>query len=533
MRILSISPWHDASVCVLSEAGLECYFKEERLSRTKHDSYPYFAIARACEEAQGKITDIITAAPCEDPIEAPMAKYAQKLLGAGDSYCSYSHRHHLQHAWLAYHNSGFSHCAVIVVDRIGSSHPRSHSKSETESVYEFRSLSQHRPIIKRYRDHAVKISHSDRYSITRVYEAAGEAIGVGVLESGKVMGLSAYGRSDRVTQPLFLENNTVNAALFAETESEICRFRNRTRTEHVGPEDYHYHADLALSVQLATQQQLAALVSEAHKQTGAQQFCITGGYALNIVANSFLLEQFPQFEFWFEPMADDTGNSIGAALGHYAAVTGKVPEPILNNGLFFHGVKHHAPTEADCSVDAAQIAAYLQTNKSVGVYEGLSEAGQRALGHRSILHSAFDPQAKAVVNRIKNREWYRPFACAVLEEDITSIAHSVNSKHTAYMTNSFRIKQAAADRLSGVVHADGTARLQSVKRDSTLGRILAEIKKQTGLGVVLNTSMNLAGEPLVETPQQAIDLYSSSSLGLLWFADTGAAFRKAGDSNCV
>jgi carbamoyltransferase len=150
----------------------------------------------------------------------------------------------------------------------------------------------------------------------------------------------------------------------------------------------------------------------------------------------------------------------------------------------------------------------------------LAEAGPRALGNRSILFDARDKNAKDKVNSIKKREWYRPFAGMVLEEDANKffdMGHIIKSQH---MTVSFPVKDSALEVIPGVVHVDNTCRIQTIdKTNINIFELLNEFKKITGVGIILNTSFNLAGYPLVETPQNALDTLMSSSLDYVWFPE--------------
>jgi carbamoyltransferase len=156
------------------------------------------------------------------------------------------------------------------------------------------------------------------------------------------------------------------------------------------------------------------------------------------------------------------------------------------------------------------------------VYRGLAEAGQRALGNRSIFFNPLHPNAKEIVNRIKKREWYRPFAGIVLEEDVDLFFDMGNIQSSPYMTISFPVK---TNLIPGITHIDGTCRIQTTsKEDGYLYELISEFKKLSGVGIILNTSFNLAGEPLVETPEDAIKTLKNSDLDCLWFEKTNQLY---------
>ena len=185
---------------------------------------------------------------------------------------------------------------------------------------------------------------------------------------------------------------------------------------------------------------------------------------------------------------------------------------------FFHGIKEDIPKEYEhCTEDF--IVDSLLDQKSVAVYHGLAEAGPRSLGNRSILFDCRNKDAKSIINKIKNREWYRPFAAIVLEED-SYIFDMIGVNKSEYMTMSFSVKEEYRDVVPGIVHVDGTCRIQTISSDHLLYSLLSKLKKKTGYGILLNTSFNVAGEPLVETIQEARKVLSETDLNIVWFPET-------------
>ena len=238
---------------------------------------------------------------------------------------------------------------------------------------------------------------------------------------------------------------------------------------------------------------------------------------MNIVANYYYLQRFPDVEFYFEPICNDNGVSIGAAMNSYVELTGKIPEPIQTT--FFHGLHYDVSSYQGTTTSIEEIANLLNQNKSVAVYSGLAEAGQRALGNRSILFNALNPNAKDIVNQIKKREWYRPFACVVLEEDANIYFDMGRITSSSFMTTCFPVRSEYVKMLPGITHVDNTCRIQTIN-DGCLYHLLKEFKKLSGYGILLNTSFNLAGQPLVETPIDALNTLNNSSLNYLWFEET-------------
>ena len=176
------------------------------------------------------------------------------------------------------------------------------------------------------------------------------------------------------------------------------------------------------------------------------------------------------------------------------------------------------------NISEEDIARFLSEGKTVAVFNGQSEVGPRALGNRSLLYDARNPEAKKVINKIKNREWYRPFAAVVLEEDAEDYFELYNIKSCPEMTLSFPVK---SKKIPGVTHIDNTCRIQTVNQSiSHLYKVLVEFKKITDVPVLLNTSFNLAGNPLIETPDEAIETYKNTEIDVLWFPQKNIAMIK-------
>jgi carbamoyltransferase len=245
---------------------------------------------------------------------------------------------------------------------------------------------------------------------------------------------------------------------------------------------------------------------------------------MNIVANYYYLQRFPNIQFYFEPLCNDNGVSIGAAMNTYVELSKKIPNSI--GTIYFHGSHYDLSSYKGTTTSIKDIANLLYKNKSVGVYTGLAEVGQRALGNRSILFNPLNQNAKDIVNQIKKREWYRPFACMVLEEDANVYFDMGDIKSSPFMTICFPVRSKYVKIIHGVTHIDKTCRIQTVsKTDGYLYELLHEFKKLSGYGILLNTSFNLSGEPLVETPMDAFNTLNNSYLDYLWFEKTRQLFN--------
>jgi carbamoyltransferase len=544
MNILSINyGLHDASACILKNGEVAVYFKEERLTRVKRDTEPVQSIVECVKNFNEKIDYSLV---ISYPNAKKYAKLTNKLSNTTiENLIEFSYNHHLSHASLAFYNSGFEKSIVVVVDGQGSIY--ADGLAECETVYlasypnNFECLIKNLSVNKEHSHFEVdekydrKIIPHKNYEcninqkeggIVNVYNTASVLISQGVLENGKTMGLSSYGSKtdypkffNENSQPiwnLFTDKNS-HERLFNEHEDKV--------TKELTEENHKFYADYAYEVQIQTQEVVGNLIEKAIQKSGCNNVCVVGGYGMNIVANYYYTQRFPNVNFYFEPNADDGGLPIGAAMLYYRALSkDNTVRPLKTTS--FHGVSYDVYHYKGKTTSIEEIAKLLHQNKSIAVYTGLAEAGQRALGNRSILFNALNPDAKDIVNKIKKREWYRPFACMVLEEDASVYFDMGKIKSSPFMTICFPVRPEYVKIIPGVTHVDNTCRIQTVsKEDHYLYELLNEFKKLSGHGIVLNTSFNLAGEPLVETPEDAFKTLTDSCLDYLWFEKTRQLFK--------
>lgn len=544
MRVLGISPAHDSSVASYCDGEIEFYCKEERYSRVKRDKSPFLSIQKIKENLKEPVDSICLAGITSGEYTTAIIDMSIKLFETKDVY-DMTDSHHLCHASLAFYNSGFSEAAVIVADRNGTTFKKIANESETvfvasypnnfieiyknywvfhtgndlsSKIYiEFENLKKEKP--------DCEIVYNSCFGITKVYETATVLIGQDILENGKTMGLSAYGKDNERFPSLFrgpfpIDNyfSHINGnSVFFDLIGKECKT--------VDENNYHLYADYAYQIQKQTQIQMCTLIDNTIKKTGLKNICISGGFGLNVVANGFYTKMFPNINFYFEPMSDDSGNSIGSAMFVYREKTkdNKI-SPIKTT--FFHGMLSDLSGIDGVDCEYSDVVNLILNQKSVAIYNGLAEAGPRALGNRSILFDARNKDAKAIVNLIKKREWYRPFAAAVLEED-SSRYFTMTTKDSPYMTISFATMDDVRDVIPGVVHVDGSCRVQTVSPDNEhLYNILKIFKEKTGHGILLNTSFNLAGEPLVESPEEALSILKRSTLDAVWFPEISKVVLK-------
>jgi carbamoyltransferase len=291
-----------------------------------------------------------------------------------------------------------------------------------------------------------------------------------------------------------------------------------------GPEEpwTQEHADVAASAQAVLEETMLDLVRHLHGQTHDSLLTLAGGVALNCVANSRIAREGPFSRVWVQPAAGDAGTALGGAL-LLSADAGDDPEPMhgadlgrdwsdaeLGAWLKTAAVPFDRPADI-----AATVAEALADNAIVAWFQGRSEYGPRALGHRSLLAHPGHAGNLERLNDVKGREQFRPVAPMVLAERAAEIFEGPIP--SPYMLFVHDVAPAWRERIPAVVHVDGTARIQTVdrSREPLVARMLGEFERLTGLPVVVNTSLNTAGRPMVDDPRDALECFGSSPVDLL------------------
>ncbi|MGH9809554.1 MAG: carbamoyltransferase family protein, partial [Terriglobia bacterium] len=269
------------------------------------------------------------------------------------------------------------------------------------------------------------------------------------------------------------------------------------------------------------------------EQTGAKNLCISGGVALNCVANGKIVREAGYDNVWIQPAAGDDGIAIGCAYYGYLAIQNKPRSFVMTHA--FVGASY-SDREAEAAADkwlvkrqtfngpdqsiCAETAKVLADEKVVGWFQGRSEFGPRALGNRSIIADPRNPAMKDVLNaRVKFRQAFRPFAPIVLAERASEIFEG--DEESPFMLLAKRVNPKWADKIPAIVHVDGTARVETVRREHNerLYLLLKEFERLTGVPVLLNTSFNIKGEPIVETPADAMKCFLSTGIDYLAMHD--------------
>lgn len=356
----------------------------------------------------------------------------------------------------------------------------------------------------------------------------------------KLMGLAAYGNREKYdlshilsfqNGELFLNEKYIKP--IPEGGSQPTRqemaFSNMltdefgTKRLKKSPFEQHYK-DLAASVQKRLEETIIDMVTYFHEQTGLRKICLSGGVALNCLTNQRIMNLDFIDEIYVQAASSDAGISLGAAM-YVSAQKGIKPEP-MNSALLgseYTNVEIKKCLE-DIGIQYKQIenpsleaAKLIASNKVIGWFQGRMEFGPRALGSRSILANPAMENVKDIINqKIKYRESYRPFCPSIIEEDVNLYFKGKKSK-SPFMNITFDVVENKRKEIQGVVHADGTARIQTVNKENQplYHALLCHLKEITGHSVAMNTSFNTNNEPIVCNPYEAISTFYRSGLDAL------------------
>jgi carbamoyltransferase len=408
--------------------------------------------------------------------------------------------HHVAHAASAYLCAPFGDCAVIVADGRGE-----HASYLAGKVRDGRLT--------------VLATQSLPHSLGLLYEEL--TVHLGFHRSSdeyKVMGLAGYGK------PRFLDDfrslvRVQPAGGFSIGEVDFTRFAPRRSDDD---EFDGSHADLAASVQARLEEVLLELGRWVNEKTADRYLAMAGGVALNCVANARMAREGPFERVWAQPASGDAGTSLGAAL-FAARKNGDRITPMRTAALGREWSDEQiaawldrANVEYERPADIARaVAEVLADDGVVGWFQGRSEFGPRALGHRSLLANPRYPDNLERLNNIKGREQFRPVAPMVLEERAAEIFEG--QLPSPYMLFTHTVKPEWREAIAAAVHVDGTARVQTVNAadEPLVARMLREFDRLTGVPVTINTSFNTAGRPMVDDPRDALECFGSSPVDAL------------------
>jgi carbamoyltransferase len=348
-----------------------------------------------------------------------------------------------------------------------------------------------------------------------VYEAASRYCLRGTSDLGKLMGLAPYGREGIFKERIF---ELRDGRLFVD-DDWMRGFDRPARTAEDFKQDFQYYADIAFWVQREVERALLYLVQARYEMCPTSDLAYAGGVALNAVANARILRQSKFRRIYMVPAAGDNGIALGCAFYGWLEVLGR--ERVPHSGSTCFGRGYGSPEVAAAlrsagedfswrhdSDPAGAAAQLLAEGKVIAWFQGGSEFGPRALGRRSILADPRKPGVVDLINvRVKRREEFRPFAPSVLLEDAPT--YFEGDFESPYMILVAQVREPWRETLRSVVHRDGSARIQTVTPDwnPRYYDLLKACKRLTGLPILLNTSFNRKGMPIVETPEEAINFF--------------------------
>ena len=549
MNILAINPGHNGSAALLVDGDLKFYIEEERLSRNKYDGNPFVGMMEALKYGVdilvlGGTSPHFPQLPWtgEDPYSCFLRKFNPKL-----QVINLGENHHVGHAAGAFFNSGFDEAAAVIVDGAGShkqiplSDEFKNPGFETESIYKCNYEEGIGPIYTSLGGNydtmfakSVQLEMDSSITIVKGYEAVSEYLDFGFIEAGKTMGLAPYGKKDKNIPDLFI-NGRGNRNVFipsypagAHIDKQRNSYLDIAKSEwHIDPSKVtDVHKNLAWAIQDETQRLVGDLIEKAADTTGYKNIVIAGGYGLNCVANYYYKERFPDLNIFVDPISHDGGTAIGLAyLVHYQnEKEDKKKRPLKSLYLGPERKEDYDFGDIETKdVKAADVAKLIADKNIVALFQGRSEAGPRALGNRSILYDPTDPNGKDFVNTVKGREWFRPFAGSMLQENFEEWFETRGLKESPYMMYAMDFKTDKHGEVPAITHVDGTCRIQTVTKEqnSNYYSLIKEFDKITGVPILFNTSFNLAGQPLVETLEDAMMTVKNSDINYLYLPDVG------------
>jgi len=559
--ILAINPGHNGSAALVVDGEIVYYSEEERLSRMKYDGNPFRAMVHVLinhvvdELVIGGTTDQLAQLPWtgEDAYSALARKFNPNI-----KITKLGSLHHLGHAANTFYGSGFDTAVAIIVDGAGSFHQEQINENfvvggfETETIYQCSYPHEFNAVYKRYADGNAAYydngiqEFDNSVTITKAYEAVSDYLGFGFIEAGKTMGLAPYGSYDE-NIPEFFINGKGNKNLLIPrypAGAHIDENRNPYLKRFTQPSEWHndfnlvrdVDKNLAYHVQSAVEEQMYDLIQKAVDITGETNVVISGGFGLNCVANYKFVKRFPNLKFYIDPIAHDGGTAIG--LARYAwfiqsqettpkelsTVYLSAPPDYSQLGL----IEQNKLNAEIVDATAADIAQLIDQGNIVSLFQGRAEGGPRALGNRSIL---FDPRradGKDFVNRVKRREWFRPFAGSVMEEHANEWFDMAGMQSSPFMMYAVDVRSDKVEKIPAVTHVDNTCRVQTVNltQNAHYYALIQEFYNLSGVPLLFNTSFNLAGQPLVETVIDALVTLFNSDIEYLYLPDIGKLVKK-------
>lgn len=552
MNILGVSAfYHDSAAALVRDGQLVAAAQEERFSRKKHDErFPIHATRYCLREADIDVSQL-------DYVvfyDKPFSKFERLILTYFDQFPhgfrSFIHAmpiwmkdklwtkslvrlelgytgdilftdHHVSHAASAFLVSPYKEAAIITVDGVGEWSTSTWGTG---------------------RDTQIELLHETRFphSLGLLYSAYTYYLGFKVNSAEyKVMGLAPYGKPtyyDKVRETVdwkadgsfrlntdyfdYLSGLRMTNEKFSELFGGPARVGETRLTQR--------EFDIAASIQKVTDEIMLAMAKHVRQETGMRHLCMAGGVALNCVANAVVLREAGFDDIWIQPAAGDAGGALGAAFYAWNSMLGNPRTFEMKHAYYGPEFSSDETTRYLDSINASyrkldtpdlvrEVAGLIAQNNVVGWHHGRMEFGPRALGSRSILADPRDPKMKDTLNmKIKFREGFRPFAPSVIDEATPEIFELEPPHKSPFMLLVAQVRENKRN-IPSVTHVDGSARLQTVAKEvnPVYHELIAEFGRQTGVSVIINTSFNVRGEPIVCTPADAYRCFMRTHMDYL------------------
>lgn len=541
--VLGIHVGHDRGVCLIKEKEVIAAIANERLDRKKYSQsleIPYDSIDAIFRYCSLEISDVQAIGISGVAFEGNrmLDWYKNEFF---DHYkCGYIPfylvDHHDAHAYSTYYSSGQSDSLIFVFDGGGDFTPE---MQESESIY-IGNNGRISLLDRRLQNMAVRHMKDEinyvyplmpeyvqnlEMSIARKYSQITRQLGFGFGEEGKTMGLASFG-----TPMLDFSGLKYDSLNFSLTYKDIIQdlYAMQQRSDmNFRKFICSQRANIASTVQNFVENTVISIISAYAKKYKTKNICAAGGLFLNCLTNHKLIENLDVDNIFFLPSSGDDGQALGSAYYAYIHEFGyndkfKIDLPYL--GLSYSneeiktaiekkGLKYREYTDQKL---ASVLADYISSNKIIALHRGRTEIGPRALCHRSILANPANPDMKDILNnRVKHREPFRPFAPTVTEEE--QFDYFELKASSPYMLLAADVKEEYRLKLASITHIDNTARVQAVSKTAEpfIYLLLLELKKRIGFPIVLNTSFNVAGQPIVESPLDALNTFLSTDIDVL------------------
>ena len=550
--ILGTGLSHNGSAVLLKDGKICVAIEKERITRVKHDGGNDTAAIQYCLEAENITLDDISLVVQSENFSIPPRDLfkGKRLFSEKSSPEIISISHHLAHAYSAIGTSPFTECTVMVIDGCGSPleqflalNPEekdivpAHYLTANEMLCEKDSFyyydgTELRTIYKDFSPMAeTKESHlklpTTRHSIGGFYAAVSHYVFGNMDDVGKLMGLAPYGKTGVFNMEAFyFDNQNIYVS-----ENWKTFLKNPSKGYEYFKEHFTYYADVAKWAQEQVENAVLKCIANRYSLFTHPNLCYSGGVALNAVANAKLQDIQLAQNIYLEPAAADNGLALGCAFYGWLHHL-KMPKISHNESTCF-GKKY---TEDDIQKAIEEMhytnfkinhfqledellrycASNLNSGKTIAWFHAESEFGPRALGRRSILaHPGIKGMKENINRNIKFREDFRPFAPAVLEEKVSK--YFEKGRNSPYMILVDKTREEYFEILENTTHKDGSARVQTVNKkwNERFYKLIEYFEKESGISVLLNTSLNRRGMPMVETPEQAIALFEQTALDIL------------------